>query len=195
MASNTTAYLHYDTEIMTNYIQDSSSTSSASPEVQTYTINVQCFDGQDIAIPGSSVLIQTSSPIDVHLNGEIESLSITPIRYAFDETGEICILAPSTGLTTPTYTFSTLQDVNGKALNLPITTIDPSSKVLKQFQSIQTGSDLKTKPGRWGTTLYAGKTSTPSDTDLNAAAKMFNDMSSASATMPTTPPEVLTTSM
>jgi hypothetical protein len=193
VAVNPTAHLQYDSEIMTNYIQGGSpQTDSAAQEVQSYTLNIQCFDTNNLVLPGASVLIQASTPIDVHLNGQSVSLSVSPIRCAFDATGDICIIASSIGLTTPTYTFSNLKDVHGKIINMPITTIDPSKKVLNQFTNIQSGNDLKSTTGRSGKTLYSGVTPPP-DSDLDAAAKMFKDLSSASATMPSTPPAVLTT--
>jgi hypothetical protein len=84
VAVNPTAYLQYDSESVTNYIQGpSSQTVSAAQEVQSYTINIQCFDANSLVLPSASVLIQTSSPIDVHLNGQSVSLSVSPIRHEY----------------------------------------------------------------------------------------------------------------
>jgi hypothetical protein len=193
VVANPTARLQYDSEIMKNYMPGSSSqTASTAEEVQSYTINIQCFDANSLVLAGASVFVQSSSPTEVHLNGQPVSLSVSPIRCAFDATGDICIIASSTGLSTPTYTFSNLKDIHGSIISMPITTIDPSKKVLNQFTSIQSGNDLKNRTGRSGKTLYSGATPPP-DSDLNAAAKTFKDLSSASVTMPSTPPAVLTT--
>jgi hypothetical protein len=184
--------LAYDTDIMTNYLPGA--TASAPQVVQSHTLNVQCFDSRNSALQNASLLMQSSTPVSVHINGTPVSLSATPIRYALDWNGELCIIVPSTGITTPTYTFSNLQDQNGVNLTLPITTIDPSAKALKNFETIKTGNDLKTTPGRSGKTLYDGKTP-PSDADLDAAAQTFNDLAAASKTLPGTPPAVLSARM
>ena len=119
------------------------------------------------------------------------TLNDTPVRYAFDVTGDICIIAPSTGVTTPTYTFCCVKDAMGNVVDMPITTINPSQKALQPFQKIQTGADLRTTPGRSGTTLYANNSAPPPDDHLDAAAKMFKDLSSAVTTLPGTPPAIL----
>lgn len=194
MAGVSSAYLQYDSDIFTNYVQDPKDPVGSPQTVQSYTINLQCLDVKAAPMAGASVLIQTSAPAIANLNGTTVMLSTHPYRYALDVTGELGIIAPATGLSSPSYTFSYLKDQKGNSINMPVTTIDPSRKALAQFESIKTGGQLKSAPGRAGTTLYANK-SPPPDADLDAAAKTFQDLSTAAKNLPTRPANVQTACM
>lgn len=189
MASTPSASLQYDTDIFTNYVPDLKNPTGPPQVIQSYTINIHCFDAKGVPVTGGSLLIQASASTIVNLNGKTVMLTVNPSRYALDITGEIGLIVPSTGLQSPSYTFSYLKDQSGTSLNLPITTIDPSRKALAAFENITTGAQLKSLPGRAGTTLYAN-TSPPSDSDLNTAAKAFQDLSQAAKTLPLTSTDV-----
>lgn len=189
MASTSSASVQYDTDIFTNYVADPKDPTGNPQAIQSYTINLQVFDAKMVPMTDASLLIQASSPSIVSLNGQNVMLSVQPFRYALDFSGEIGMIIPSTGMSSPSYTFSSLKDKGGNAVNMPVTTIDPSRKALTAFENIKTGAQLKTTPGRAGSTLYAG-TTPPADSDLNAAAKAFSDLAAAAKSMPSTPANV-----
>lgn len=183
------ATMIYDTDILTNYLPGA--TTAAATPVKSYTINTQFYDYASNKIGNGSVLVQSSTPSTVYVNGKSVALNVTPIRFLLDYSGELCIIAPATGLTTATYTFSNVKDENGTPKVLSGTTVDPSKKALKVFGTIKTGDQLQNTPGRSGKTLFVGKT-VPSSGDLAAAAQTFTDLAAASNTMPATPPQVQT---
>ena len=86
MATSTvtsSAYYVYDTELMTNYVQSGTTTPAKAPAVQSYTLNVQAFDKNNLALSKGSAIILASTSIPVSLNGQVryQEHTVEPLAY------------------------------------------------------------------------------------------------------------------
>ncbi|TFK81376.1 hypothetical protein K466DRAFT_569058 [Polyporus arcularius HHB13444] len=149
-------------------------------DVLSYTSHIRLADANNLALPKTTVLLCSSSAVDVGYNGGVVTLTPQGTPVETDMTGDITLIHSVSSLSSVVFT---LKDVS---LDKPVLgkawTVNPAENAQKVLDSITSGDDLKdvTLPNS-GKLIDSSKVNPG---DLDNAAKAVAQLSASLSRMP-----------
>ncbi|RDX49441.1 hypothetical protein OH76DRAFT_1556378 [Lentinus brumalis] len=150
-------------------------------DVVSYTSHIRLADANNLALPKTTVLLCSSSAVDVGYNGGVVTLTPQGTPVETDMTGDITLIHSVSSLSSAVFT---LKDVS---LDKPVLgkawIVNPAENAQKVMDSITSGDDLKNVTlANSGKLIDPSKVSKPGD--LDNAAKAVAQLSASLSQMP-----------